>query len=299
MRFRHDRLCRVLTFLLLQPALAYASDTAGTRPDDDITIRLSASADKGEARVFPSILRLQLVPTSLTDGTNGDIFMNGPWPYSATGVLFQARTATPHVVAKLGTADANSAFAVYTSSDLPLFRVRGDGFVGIGTSTPASKLDVAGSVNASGLTVNGMQISNTRFQQANNDMTSGLFVVGSDYSTMTGCGYLILNRPSGAGSYGSIQVGDNGAYQGLALNPNGGNVGIGTTSPGSLLHLYTAPTNPSHSYLKIESGNGGTQAALELKNSATANADWIEYIPGGTSDLRFYRNGDVLTIQAG
>jgi len=83
-------------------------------------------------------------------------------------------------------------------------------------------------VGAAGLTVSGMQSTNTRFQQADNLATSGFFVVGSDYPTNGG--YLILNRQNGAGSYGYVQVGDNNAYQGLALNPNGGNVAIGTTA---------------------------------------------------------------------
>lgn len=96
------------------------------------------------------------------------------------------------------------------------FTVASGGNVGIGTTAPNYRLQVTSGANdiAPG---------------------AGILVTASDYSTNGG--YLLLNKNSGNGSYASIQSGDNNAYRTLALNQNGGNVGIDTTNPTSTLQV--------------------------------------------------------------
>jgi len=56
----------------------------------------------------------------------------------------QVDTSSNNVVATTGTSDTSSAFIVRNSGTTELFRVRSDGNVGIGTTTPSQKLHVAG-----------------------------------------------------------------------------------------------------------------------------------------------------------
>lgn len=80
----------------------------------------------------------------------------------------------------------------------------------------------------------------------------------------------------------------------------GQNVGINTdgSTPSTLLHTKNTIAGQNN-YLRIENTQGGFQSAMQLYNSGTVNADWIQYIPGGTTDLRFYRGADRVTFLAG
>lgn len=51
-------------------------------------------------------------------------------------------TGDPDLTATLGTSTSGSSFTIFSSSSLPLLKVRGDGRVGIGTSTPQEFMEV-------------------------------------------------------------------------------------------------------------------------------------------------------------
>ncbi|MFZ2226359.1 MAG: tail fiber domain-containing protein [Candidatus Moraniibacteriota bacterium] len=163
------------------------------------------------------------------------------------------------------------------------------GNVGIGTTGPSSRLHVQ---SVSGST------ENTRF--ANND-----FVIGSvgtelkvSFGAASGNTYAILN---------ALNSGET-AWTNLALQTGGGNVGIGTTGPGTKLHIYgtTAATVQT-----IEGVGGGVSAGLVIKADTTGQAGiqlyenstqkWNIYkTADANGDLRFYSLGalaDVLTIK--
>jgi hypothetical protein len=96
-------------------------------------------------------------------------------------------------------------------------RITYDGNVGIGTTAPTSKLQVA-----KGSQSNTVSIAN-----------SAAYIYGTDVG-------LAIGQDAGTGGYGtwlqSIRLSDGLSFS-MALNPNGGNVGIGTLAPGYKLDV--------------------------------------------------------------
>lgn len=93
------------------------------------------------------------------------------------------------------------------------------GNVGIGTTAPTGKLQVAGDLGASGNPTTGLY--------------SQLEVTGATDPT-----YRLSIGYNTASDYGIIQALRNGfAFKNLTLNPSGGNVGVGTSSPGVKLDV--------------------------------------------------------------
>jgi hypothetical protein len=150
-----------------------------------------------------------------------------------------------------------------TASVSRLFITQG-GNVGIGTTSPAQKLEVNGNTGqpaTSGTTQNGL----LRLRPGTGS---------NDYGESLDLGFHV--GVSGPASYGWIQStnrdGLNTNYS-LALNPNGGNVGIGTTSPAYTLDVNgsvagnSAYVNKSDERLKqnIETIANGLDMVMKLR----------------------------------
>jgi hypothetical protein len=97
-----------------------------------------------------------------------------------------------------------------------------NGSVGIGTYSPATKLNV-------------------------DPQGPGGILIGNSNSSSGGYTSLQLLISAESGGYSSLQSiqSAGSAWGNLILNPSGGNVGIGTTTPGAPLHVATS--NPAHS----------------------------------------------------
>ncbi|HTK03937.1 MAG TPA: helix-turn-helix domain-containing protein, partial [Alphaproteobacteria bacterium] len=146
------------------------------------------------------------------------------------------------------------------------------GKVGIGTTSPGTKLDVVGDIRATG---------------ASGTITSSV--------SMNTEAYYVSGAAALSYSTTDLKVGNNAFWQSIGLYTNGtrkvtidssGNVGIGTTAPGSKLDITVA-----------SAGN-----ALQITNSSAAtNKSWIMYpvTNGSSTDLRFYDTSDKMTLQAG
>jgi len=189
---------------------------------------------------------------------------------SRGGIIFQASPEGTTLVDRLFL-DGNGESYFYNNS-AEVMRITTAGNVGIGTTSPGFKLDVAGDINT----------SNGVYRIGGSTILSGTTSVAVGSSGATGT--VALRTTSG---------------DGLVLN--GGNVGIGTTAPQSLLHLSGTNTN-----LSIQGANAanGTQG-IQFLHTATSACGYIGSITtpgGGTGDLVFSvgtpANGQIMRITA-
>jgi hypothetical protein len=141
------------------------------------------------------------------------------------------------------------------------------GNVGIGTTSPISELHVQG--------------------------TSTEQILISYDSTRR----MLMGRTTG---YGWISPYTNGvSYDNLVLVRDGGNVGIGTTSPSAKLHIKN--TVAESTGIIIENTNNAQNLNIDFWNNVGAVQGRINYAEGA-GDFNFYPNtgaGEVLTLKYG
>ena len=143
--------------------------------------------------------------------------------------------------------------------------VRKDGRVGIGTSLPSTKLDVIGAFNAPSIP---------------NITSTGILRIG--VASNEGIDIGKMGSPSYAGW---IQSGLNGTIADpLVLQPSGGNVGIGTTTPTNKLSVVGNTNITGNADIAGYTHLGNSSPNIKMKkltgtSAATENA-WV-YIPHG------------------
>ncbi|MEZ5812463.1 MAG: tail fiber domain-containing protein [Rhizobiaceae bacterium] len=166
-------------------------------------------------------------------------------------------------------------------------RITSAGNVGIGTTTPTYKLTVTGADNSAIFDVSGA--------------SSRVLTAGAD---ATGDGYLYVRDNTGTAN---IQLD---ADSDVIFN-TGGNVGIGTTSPGAKLHVsggdVTVDNNEGYRSLNAAGGyrtlmslgvnddlNLGTSAGGDLRNIyLTTGTGFLNFTTGGSERFRITSSGNV------
>ena len=201
------------------------------------------------------------------------------------------------------TSNSNGYITLETSQNgaTPVERVRVDslGKVGIGTDSPSSVLFVRSATDSSGLP----SATNKGYLAATNDTTFGIVMGDVDYNVSPFTQYIQAMD-------GRLTVAT--AFP-LALNPIGGNVGIGHTAPAAKLHIASGESNAAPvangDELFIE-GSGHTglticsetnkKAGIYFGDSGDADQGSIIYDnEGGTNSLAFTTDaGLALTLDA-
>jgi hypothetical protein len=140
------------------------------------------------------------------------------------------------------------------------------GNVGIGVTDPQAKLEVKGT---SATPADGNEIISV--------------------TNTTGGSKLLLGVVEN--SYSWIQSAEGGTLRNLLLNPSGGNVGIGTTSPSSKLEVNSTSNSEPHILVKKQTPGGGAEILFEHNSGATQNAS-IKYTQNGDNQLYITTNYD-------
>jgi hypothetical protein len=141
----------------------------------------------------------------------------------------EKRVAT--IVGSTDTATNSGMMDFYTASagafPASRMRINAAGNIGIGTTSPGTKLDVAGTVRA------GNADTNIGTHATYGTTYSAFWRQGADYSLLTSGTHTYLNAPSGSGNiYFRAANSDK-----MILQGSNGFVGIGTATPSTKLHV--------------------------------------------------------------
>jgi len=161
------------------------------------------------------------------------------------------------------------------------FGISGAGSVSIGNILFRQALDVTGNAIISGNVGIGTTVPTTKFYVNDNASTS-LGIKGITLKNDSTLDYLNIWNYN-ANNY-AIQSADEINYRELLLNPFGGNVGIGTTSPLKTLHVAKDLTySQSQSGQLYVGGATDTNKRLMLGYDTTNNFGFIEGVNYGTA----------------
>ena len=243
-----------------------------------------------------------------TDGTWKRIYADYASEYT------QYSYVAPHQFKVAGTAAADTAITWTTA-----LTINTSGNVGIGTTAPTEKLDVKGSALVGDQTTSlgssyQLQLSRSNdpriaFRHLNaagvgqadymdfyfkdtggTERLSARLLVNhsATHASQPGADFIFSTTPAGGSLTERMRINDD------------GNVGIGTTAPADLLHLYSA--TPSIILDKTETGWGALRfykAGVQVSYiSLDASEDMVYWQPGGSGSHQFYAGGAAtLKIQ--
>jgi len=216
--------------------------------------------------------------------TTGSVIFNG----GNVGI----GTTTPSASLHISGASSASLLRVDSPAATALF-VSGSGNVGIGTSSPAKKLDVTGIIRGwgSGAIDLSSTILGAAFQtEYSNNPSVGTLTIG----TLQAGGGNTTHYIQAANTAGTIA-------KDITLNPYGGNIVIGTTSPTSRLQVRGSGTTSATTALLVQNANASASLAVldngyvGIGNPSPSSS--LQVGDGITSTNSLYVGGNALATQ--
>lgn len=242
-------------------AMAFLTRNAGTLTEK---MRIDSSGNVGIGTTTPNSL-LQLEGSAFSATGNGIFNIStGGSTGNDRGLSFgyDSTNNWSWIYSRdVGVTSKGLALATQNSGGVSML-INSSGNVGIGTTTPVFKLQVtADATNAANMTSGQMAISGTT------DPTKRL-ILGYDTTS----------------NYGFIKPGRVGiAFDNLVLNPSGGNVGIGTTTPSSLFSVHGDSYNSGAAFFggaitatsTLALGGALTYGGVTLSNAVTGTGNMV------------------------
>jgi hypothetical protein len=168
--------------------------------------------------------------------------------------------------------NSTASASIFYTNNAPRMTIDASGNVGIGTSSPSTKLDVNGTCNINGgLSING------------NFLTSS----GSTIYANTGDLYIR------AGTSGSLRLGSNGTNS-LAVLDASGNVGIGTSSPNVKLHISGTGASIHLNDGTVDAYVGPQSYVSNSFGLGTSGAYPIAFVTNSSERMRIDASGSLL-----
>jgi hypothetical protein len=265
----------------------HASDYMSLRTSSAERLRIDSTGNVGIGTSSPFPFSSAQAGLTLS-GTSGSF----PTRAGALSFISQDTTSTEcHIHAR----DAYMAFETGTSAtSTERMRIDASGNVGIGTTSPATALDLVGEINFSGNTASFPSNSQPRLYR------SGSSVGAYPFDAF---GHLVI-QARGDGSNRDIVFATGTAGANKTVITSSGNVGIGTSSPGGLLEVNTNAEN----IVRIRSADGtvagilfGDQSDLSRGSIYYNNSDEsMQFRVNNQNEaMRIDSNGDIKLISSG
>jgi hypothetical protein len=229
-------------------------------PNNTERMRITSGGNVGIGTTSPS----SMLEVSKTGAQTASIFINQTDANEAT-IRFKSTHGSDSDYRVGASILVNSAFEIYSvAAASTRFIVTNSGSVGIGTTTPNERLQVAGAISATGTATTSFASSATM----------------DWYST----GARFISRGANTSTAGTFTFSIESSNSSIATNAmfiaNSGNVGIGTTNPTVILQVV---------------GGVGSPVALSLSNS-NSNCDIIMTSGAGGGLVRLRNNLDDFQI---
>lgn len=250
----------------------HALDASDGSPRNALVV--DAEGDVGIGTAPASAENFHVKGDARFDGTNGLSVRN---PNNNSAVV---RLSWLNDIARIrwggsGVGAANG-FDFEKPGEVSLLRILDNGNIGIGTATPANKLEVVAASNGDGIRVTGSAIPSTKspgmhlYDDATQRGTLGLAEASNAFSSDAEPGDIVLRTNTG-----KLLLQNGSGVSAIAVSGN--NVGIGTATPVNGLHINA----------NVDIGAGMTGGSVRIGSPTSANmlldANEIQAVSNGTS----------------